>query len=205
MVEFWETHFKQKQKMWGEDAAPAAQVACEYFQDRGVQTVLIPGIGYGRNAKPFLAAGMSVTGIEISKTAIAIAEKEGGLKGDIFYGSVTDMPFSAEVYDGIFCYAVIHLLDEAERKKLIADCYNQLAPGGVMVFVMVSTKAASYGAGLAVGRNRFEQHGGARIYFYDEAAVRDEFDSYSLREVREISEKTRSNEMKFLMAICTKD
>ncbi len=205
MTEFWEENFKNKQKMWGEAAAPAADVACGYFKERGVKTVLIPGIGYGRNAVPFLNAGMEVTGIEISETAINIAKEEMKIGNTIYHGSVTDMPFDNKSYEGIFCYAVIHLLDEEKRKKLIADCYSQLSLGGVMIFVAVSTKAPNYGKGTEIGKNRFEQYGGAQIYFYDENAIKNEFEKYGLNEIREVSEKTGNNEMWFFMAVCYKN
>lgn len=201
MTEFWEENFKGKQKMWGEEAAQAAVIASDYFKAKEITKVLIPGIGYGRNAVPFLEKGMRVTGIEISETAVKIAKEEMGIDAVIHHGSVTDMPFDSEVYDGVFCYAVIHLLAEEERKKLIADCNKQLASGGVMIFVAVSTKAPSYGKGVEIGRNRYEQHGGVQIYFYDEESIKEEFAGYGLKEIREVSE----NGMQFLMAICVKD
>lgn len=43
-----------------------------------VKNILIPGIGYGRNAQVFRENGMSVTGIEISQTAIDLAKKHFG-------------------------------------------------------------------------------------------------------------------------------
>lgn len=200
MAEFWEENFKDKQKMWGEDPAPAAIIASNYFREKEINSVLIPGIGYGRNVAPFIEAGMQITGIEISETAINIAKTEMGIEATIHHGSVTDMPFDNKVYDGIFCYSVIHLLDEEDRKKLIADCYAQLASGGVMIFVAVSTKAPNFRQGTEIGLNRYEQYGGAQIYFYDEEAIRAEFTEYGLQEIRAISE----GKMSFLMALCVK-
>jgi SAM-dependent methyltransferase len=200
MGEFWEKNFKDKQKMWGENAAPATTIARDLFKEREIKEVLIPGIGYGRNAVPFLNAGMQVTGIEISETAINIAKEQMGINSTVYHGSVTDMPFDDKQYDGIFCYAVIHLLNEKDRKKLISDCYSQLAAGGIMIFVAVSTKASSFGMGVEIGKNHFEQHGGAQIYFYDEKSIREEFANYGLKEVREVAEST----MQFLMVICEK-
>lgn len=52
-----------------------------------------------------------------------------------------------------------------------------------MVFVAVSTKAPNFGKGIEIGKNRFEQHGGAKIYFYDEKSIKEEFAEYGLREV----------------------
>jgi ubiquinone/menaquinone biosynthesis C-methylase UbiE len=200
MSEFWENNFKDKQKMWGEGPAPAAVFASSYFKEHGIKSVLIPGIGYGRNAIPFLEAGMQVTGIEISETAINIAKEQMGIDSTIYHGSVTDMPFDSKQYNGIFCYALIHLLGDEERKKLIEGCYKQLVFGGVMIFVAVSTKAPNFGKGIQIGKNRFEQHGGAQIYFYDEESIRKEFAEHGLQEIQEVHE----NQMSFLIAICKK-
>lgn len=38
-----------------------------FFLEKNVKDILVPGIGYGRNAKVFIDNGINVTGIEISK------------------------------------------------------------------------------------------------------------------------------------------
>lgn len=53
--------------------------ARDYFARVGAKKILIPGIGHGRNARPFLECLMSVTGIEISETAIGLAWRVMGL------------------------------------------------------------------------------------------------------------------------------
>lgn len=87
----------------------------DFFPERNVKDMLLPGIGYGRNAKVFIENGIKVTGIEISKTAIDLA-RENGLDSRIFHGSVTDMPFDDKLYNGIFSHALIHLLNKHERE-----------------------------------------------------------------------------------------
>lgn len=72
MTEFWESSFIEKQMMWGLEPADSAILAKDFFLEKKVKDILIPGIGYGRNAKIFLDNGINVTGIEISKTAIEI-------------------------------------------------------------------------------------------------------------------------------------
>lgn len=132
MTEFWETSFIEKQTMWGFEPTDSAIVVKDFFLERNVKDILIPGIGYGRNAKVFTDNGIDVTGIEISQTAIDLA-RQNGLDINIFHGSVTAMPFDNKLYDGIFCYALIHLLNKHEREKFIKDCYNQLKPNGYMI------------------------------------------------------------------------
>lgn len=67
MTEFWEEAFKDKQEMWGLEPAKSTILTKDFFVENKVKTVLIPGIGYGRNAQIFSDNGMSVTGIEISQ------------------------------------------------------------------------------------------------------------------------------------------
>ena len=120
-------------------------------------------------------AGMAVTGIEISQTAIKRAHEHFGKEMKIHHGSVAAMPFDDETYDGIFCYALIHLLGADERAKLIADCYNQLKPGGHMVFVTIAKSDSRFGQGTPIGADRFEPFKGVQLFFYDAASVQQEF------------------------------
>lgn len=188
MIEFWEEAFKDKQEMWGFQPAKSAVLAKDFFVKKAIKNVLIPGIGYGRNAQIFRENGMDVSGIEISKTAIELAKKHYGTEMVIHHGSVTDMPFDNNQYDGIFCYALIHLLDSKERAKLIADCYCQLAENGYMIFTTITKKAQTYGQGKQIGKDRFEMFGGVQLFFYDKETIQEEFGQYGLLEITEVNE-----------------
>ena len=186
--EFWESAFNEKREMWGFEPAKSAILVKDLFVENAVKNVLIPGIGYGRNAKIFVDNGMVVTGIEISKTAIEMARKHYGEDMVIHHGSVTDMPFDNNRYDGIFCYALIHLLDSNERAKLIRDCYSQLSENGYMVFTVISKEAQTYGQGTLISKDRYEMFGGVRMFFYDRESIHAEFDQAGLFEIAEVTE-----------------
>jgi SAM-dependent methyltransferase len=188
MTEFWEDAFKDKQEMWGLNPANSAVLTNEFFIANNIKTLLIPGIGYGRNAQIFRDSGIEVTGIEISQTAIDIAKKHFGNDLAIYHGSVTEMPFDNKLYDGIFCYALIHLLNKDERAKLIANCYNQLAENGFMIFTMITKEAQTYGQGTCIGTNRFEMFGGVKMFFYDRETIKEEFGRAGLFEISEVDE-----------------
>src|SRR5690606_41273504 len=166
MIEFWEEAFKDNQERCGFQPAKSAILAKDFFVKKAIKKVLIPGIGYGRNAQIFRENGMEVSGIEISKTAIGLAKRHYGTEMVIHHGSVRDMPFDNNQYDGIFCYALIHLLDSNERAKLIADCYNQLVENGYMIFTTITKKAQTYGQGKQIEKDRFEMFGGVQLFFY---------------------------------------
>ena len=188
MTEFWEASFRDKKEMWGLEATESAKTTAKQFRKAGYSEVLIPGFGYGRNAKAFAELEMSVTGIEISETAINLAHQHFGNHLAIHHGSVTDMPFDNNTYDGIFCYALIHLLGQKEREHLIKTCYEQLNPGGTMVFVAISTNTQSFGEGIKLSHNRYETRHGVKLFYYDEDSIEQEFEPFGIQRTEEITE-----------------
>ena len=188
MAEFWEESFKVNREMWGFDPAKSTVLINDFFVEQSVKNVLIPGIGYGRNAQLFRENGMQVTGIEISKTAIDLAHKHFGEDLLIHHGSATEMSFDENLYDGIYCYALLHLLDKNEREKLIQDCYNQLAENGFMVFATVSKKAPMFGQGIPISKDRFEVFGSVKMYFYDKESIEKDFANAGLFEIEEVDD-----------------
>lgn len=200
MTEFWEEAFKARQEMWGSEPALSAVLARDLFVEHKIKSVLIPGVGYGRNAQIFMDNGMTVTGIEISQTAIDLARDHFGNDLTIYHGSVTEMPFDDKLYDGIFCYGLIYLLDSNERGKLIRDCFNQLTENGLMIFTAVTKDAPTYGQGTLVSKDRFEMFGGVNIFFYDKETIVEEFGDAGLIEVTEVTEN-----YPFYLIKCRKD
>ncbi|MFB7140484.1 class I SAM-dependent methyltransferase [Gottfriedia sp. NPDC056225] len=207
MTEIWESSFIENQMMWGLEPADSAILTKDFFVEKNIKDILIPGFGYGRNANVFIENGINVTGIEISETAIELARKNG-MSSHIFHGSVTDMPFDNRQYDGIFCYALIHLLNKHDREKFISDCYNQLSPNGYMIFTTISKDAPMFGKGKQLGENYFEITEGMKLFFYDSESIKQEFGKYGLIEALEIVEPHKNMEnkppFKFTMIKCQK-
>lgn len=190
MKEYWESRFSNEGVMWKFEPSDSAIAAINLFMKENINEILIPGFGYGRNGLLFLQNGFDVTGIEISPSAIKLAH-ENGIKCNIFQGSVTDMPFDDRKYDGIFCYALIHLLNKNERHIFLRRCYNQLKDGGIMVFALTTTQNALYGKGKCISRNRFGISKGLKVYFYDSEAITKEFSEYGIIECRDIIEPVK--------------
>lgn len=187
MAEFWEDKFSSDGAMWQFEPSDSALLAATFFSEQKAKNVLIPGFGYGRNANPFLDNGINLTGIEISKSAINIA-KENGVNCAIHHGSVTEMPFDNKIYDGIFCYALIHLLNKYERKRFLQDCFAQLKPGGHMIFNVVSSEASMFETGRNLSKNRFKIANGVNVFFYQAESIEKEFSSFGLLNFRKIEE-----------------
>lgn len=205
MTEFWESAFKNNEKMWGENPTDNARAVLTLMQKLAIKSVLIPGFGYGRNAKVFYDEGFDVTGIEISKTAIKRARKQFGSEVTIYHGSVTQMPFDTIQYPSVYCYSLIHLLNKADRIKLINDCYAQLKPDGIMVFVALSINDKRFGCGEKVEKNTFYSPQGLTLYFYDEASIKEVFGPYNIVEAKEIKEPEEEPTEIHWMVVCRKE
>lgn len=207
MSEFWDNKFQKIGTSWSHQPTDSAIQTSKLFAEKNFKKVLIPGVGFGRNAKPFLETGFEVTGIEISKTAIELA-RENGLDFPIHHGSVLKMPLDKEKYDGIFCYALLHLFNQTDRRKILQNCFDQLQNGGSMVFIIVSDKNKLFGKGKFVSFNRYMIEKGLTVFFYDSTAIEKEFSPFGLVEYQEIDEPVKHIEneepMKFWMVICRK-
>lgn len=89
--EFWESVYKGNKKMWGANPTDNAYTALEILLQHNCSSILIPGFGYGRNARVFYEKGFGVTEIEVSKTAIKIARNHFGPEVTIHHGSVSEV------------------------------------------------------------------------------------------------------------------
>jgi SAM-dependent methyltransferase len=207
MTEYWETRFKFEGAMWKHEPADSAKFALDLFRTNNLKNILIPGIGYGRNARLFCDNGFEVTGIEISGSAIDLA-KAGGLTCTIHEGSVTSMPFDAKQFDGIYCYALIHLLNRTERRNFLRSCFNQLTPGGIMIFAIASNQTGMYGTGRYLSKDRFEVAKGLKVFFYNSESVLKEFSGFGLTHCRDIEEPVKFLDgvepVKLKLVICRK-
>ena len=119
------------------------------------------------------------------------------------------MPFDNKLYDGIYCYSLLHLLDIKDRTKLIEDCYAQLNPGGYMVFVTIAKTDGRYGKGEEISKDTFLTSYGVSLFFYDWGSIQEDFGRYGLVEAQEVDEPLNKVEgqpsQRFWQIICKKE
>jgi len=181
MNTFWEERFSDEGRIWGDIPSRSAGHAIGLFKKAGVHEVLVPGSGYGRNAVAFARAGFQVTGIEISATAFSLAQ-QNNQEIRYHHGSVLDMPFDDSMYDGIYCFNLLHLFRKNDRKAFLKRCREQLMEGGVVFFVVFSEREGSFGTGRNVEENTFESKPGREVHYYSETDLVSEFRDLELLE-----------------------
>jgi SAM-dependent methyltransferase len=112
--------------------------------DLGALHFLDLGCGAGPNMLWLAEKGIKVSGIDISPNALALARETfarrqlGDRLGELYEGSVTELPFADESLDGAVEACVFQHLDRENRQRAFAEVSRVLKPGGVFVGYMLS-------------------------------------------------------------------
>ena len=100
---------------------------------REKKNVLEAGCGAGRFTEILVSNDCLVTAIDLSIAVVANNENNGHNSNlRIARASITDLPFDKEQFDIVFCPGVVQ--HTPEPKKTIEALYEQVKPGGWMVF-----------------------------------------------------------------------
>ncbi len=173
MGTYWNERFLQSGMIWGTEPSPTVFHAIELFKSHHVKRVLIPGAGYGRNSKA-LSAHFQVTGIELSAEAIQLA-RQWDTASEYIQGSVLEPVISPQQFDAIYCYDVLHLFLEPERRQLIARCIDDVRVGGMLYFTCFSDEDQHFGMGRELEKGTYEYTSGKYAHFFGEEDLREHF------------------------------
>lgn len=191
MSEYWNQRFAQEGMIWGSDPSPTALHARELFSNFKLQSVLVPGAGYGRNTKVF-SSEFETYGIEVTPAAVDLA-LEWDPDSHFILGSALDLGLEVRV-DAIYCYDVLHLFLIEDRRKLIANCLKQLRPGGLLYFTCFSDEDLSNGCGELIEPGTYEYKKGKYAHFFSENDIREHFSGTDILEMGSYLETLNSLE-----------
>lgn len=171
---YWDERYEAEGKIWGEEPSSTARYALEIFRKEGIKKILLPGSGYGRNTRLFSTSGFEFTGVEISPVACNIAlQFDRGTR--IFNKSVLDMSCLADSFDAVYCFNVLHLFLEADRKTFIRECIKKVKKHGLLFFTVFSVREQSFEEGTEVEKNTFESKPGRPAHYFSESDLREHF------------------------------
>lgn len=92
--------------------------------------VLDAGCGTGANLTYFSSLG-TLIGIDIDPEAVSFCRKRGLTR--LVQGSVTDLPFSSEAFDLLFCFEVLFSTRAADDVGALREFWRLLTPSGYCV------------------------------------------------------------------------
>ncbi len=181
MNSYWQERYLHGGRIWGNEPSPTASLAAVLFQRHGVQRVLVPGAGYGRNAGFLARTGFAVTGVEISPEAIRLAAADH--PGVTFVqGSFLDAPLKSGSFDAVYCFNILHLFRQADRERFMQRCRDCLRDGGLVFMAVFSDEEPSYGRGAQLEENTFESKPGRPVHYFTAADLDSHFRGFKIIE-----------------------
>jgi SAM-dependent methyltransferase len=181
MTSYWQERYLRSGRIWGNEPSPTTALAVALFQRHGVQRLLVPGAGYGRNAGFLARAGFTVTGVEISEEAIRLAEQNNpGVA--YLQGSFLEAPLEPRSFDAVYCFNVLHLFRQADRQRFMQRCRDCLPDGGLAFVAVFSDEEASFGRGPSLEENTFESRPGRPVHYFTAADLDGHFRGFEILE-----------------------
>ncbi len=174
---YWDERFRAEGRIWGDAPSATARLAVEIFRAHDVHSVLVPGSGYGRHTDFFARAGFKVTGIEISKEALALVRPNPGVTYHL--GSCLDFPLEAASFDAVYCFNVLHLFPAQERACFVKNVHFALKEEGVAFFAVFSEEEPQFGKGRQIEENTFESKPGRPVHFFTDEDLRETFCTFA--------------------------
>jgi SAM-dependent methyltransferase len=105
------------------------------FDGHRGERVLEVGCGAGTDLIRFARGGASVTGVDLSSSAIALARQnfaQQGLTADLREADGERLPFADASFDFVYAHGVVQYT--ADDRGLVAECRRVLKAGGEAVF-----------------------------------------------------------------------
>jgi SAM-dependent methyltransferase len=145
------------------------------------------GCGTGYYAIYLAGRGFDVTGVDMSPTAIRIAEKNAKRKGVRCEFIIADVLGELEEVSGTFDFAydweLLHHVFPEQRKKYVENVWGLLNPKGHYFSLCFSEENIQFGG---TGKYR-KTHLGTLLYFSSEGELRDLFEPlFHIAELRTI-------------------
>jgi SAM-dependent methyltransferase len=99
------------------------------------KSVLEVGCGAGVDLARFAKGGASVTGIDLTASAIELAKAnfaQQGLPGDLRVANGECLPFADDSFDLVYAHGVVQY--SADPGRVVEECRRVLKPGGEAIF-----------------------------------------------------------------------
>lgn len=99
--------------------------------------VLEIGVGMGADYLEWLKAGARATGIDLTLAGIETTRQRCrayGFEADVRVGDAEDLPFSANTFDLVYSYGVLH--HSSDTQRCIDETWRVLKPGGILKIML---------------------------------------------------------------------
>jgi len=142
----WEQEYSKGTPHWAEDKNPSkfAQDFVKLMQEEKCHSLLEIGCGNGRDSIFFSNAGFRAIAIDVSESAVELAEgniKEAKARVNIQVANAEKLPFKNREFDAVFSLSVLH---STNLKKSLSEVDRVLRSGGIaFIYIYGDTQYAT--------------------------------------------------------------
>ena len=179
---YWNKRYREEGAIWGDRPSPTAEWAQRHFRERGCDSLLVAGCGYGRNLSCFAGQGYTrLLGLDLSSEAVEMARRnfpELDLRcGDLLELAPEPAPFSA-----LYAFNLLHFF-LAEGRRNFADAARRLlAPGGLLALSVFSHEDPASSIGREVEPGSRESKPGRPAHYFHHGELARLFRGFELLE-----------------------
>jgi len=158
----WEKYYSTLKRLPNrlKETAEFVAEALPTFRNRNIKTVLDLGCGTGRHCIYLAKHGLSVVGLDVSKSALRIAnkwaQKEKLTNAMFIQAAMSDLPFRDECFGAVVSISVIHHGFKRDILKTVDEIRRILKTNGLFLFNLASVNDPRYGTGQKVECNTFQ-------------------------------------------------
>jgi SAM-dependent methyltransferase len=191
ITNYWDKKYSKCKDIWGTNPSTAAICVMDYMaRNQHLPGRLLDlGCGYGRDTVYFSENGFDVIGVDVSTRGIRMART---LFPGLHFARMNfqKQTFPKHHFKYVYANFFFHLIpDRSERRNMIIDCYEILAPGGLLFSTLSSKKDQDYANGTKVEKDIVKNKRDVLKVFYDQALIGNDFYMFDSIQTIQFSEE----------------
>ncbi|MGW5076007.1 class I SAM-dependent methyltransferase [Rhodococcus sp. NPDC004095] len=136
----WDASYREGPAPW-DTGRPQPAVVRVASEGGFTGSVLDAGCGTGENALHVAALGLSVLGVDVAETALAMARtkaEDRGVEVEFAAADALDLAGVGRTFDTVLDCGLFHTFDGAERSRYVASLAAVTEPGGTLYVLCFS-------------------------------------------------------------------
>ena len=183
--EAWESFYSENRRPW----RGISDIGDLPFPPGG--RILEVGCGNGKTALALSKKGFSVTGVDLSGSAVEMCRELLPDSGEFICASVTGLPFDDGTFDGAVAFHVLEHLTDEEMQLADRDLSRVLNPGSHLLVRCFAKGDMRSGKGEDIGRSTVIRGNGILYHYYEEEELIAKLPSFECLSIVTKEEPTR--------------
>ena len=163
--EAWESFYSENRRPW----RGVSDIGDLPFPTGG--RILEVGCGNGKTALALYKKGFSVTGVDLSGSAVEMCRELLPDSGEFIRASVTDLPFDDGTFDGAAAFHVLEHLTDDEMRLADRELFRALRPGSHLLVRCFAKGDMRSEKGERIDDSSFIRGNGILYHYYDESGL----------------------------------